>query len=677
MAPLMKPNFRKQSEFFWPRIVLKKLLNIHKNEDDFSADPDEADSGSDSDDEEIGVNKVEQSKFVFNGNETFIKRRRRNSETFRTQYINNKEIRVCVGTWNVGGVVPPDDLDIKDWLDTDELADIYVLGFQEIVPLNAGNIFGAEDNKPVQVWESVIRNTLNKTQPLKEKTFKCYSAPPSPTKTSTLNDIVDMEDEILNETSSDDEIGEEVHPFDDELMDFDGENDQMDGSEDSVKLPTLAVVLKALREEEELESEIISPKILKALKQDRLETVRILQALKVDGLENEVISPKILSRLNCLKLEDSLGSPEPAVKYQQKILNRNLSGIEKIGLSWPEPPMNFVGQHVHERAKSFKSVKTFKKSDSIRKYNSFKPAPSGDRFGIAETDSILDCDLDAHIAKKRPPFVKIVSKQMVGVFITIWVRRGLRRHIQNLKVSTVGVGVMGYIGNKGSVSVSMSIYQTPFCFICTHLTSGEKEESELKRNADVQEIHRRTQFHSVSAIGLAKTISDHERVVWFGDLNYRISLPYEKTCKLISESAWSSLLEKDQLSKEFKKGRVFEGWKEGTLSFAPTYKYEPHSRKYCGEDPTKKEKRRVPSWCDRILSFGKGLRNLNYRRTENLLSDHRPVTALFMAEVEVFCHRKLKKALVFTDAELALEEEEEDAIRDLDFNIGIGRSRFG
>lgn len=58
--------------------------------------------------------------------------------------------------------------------------------------------------------------------------------------------------------------------------------------------------------------------------------------------------------------------------------------------------------------------------------------------------------------------------------------------------------------------MSMSIYQTLFCFICSHLTSGEKEGDEHKRNADVHEIHKRTQFNRVSDIGLPKTIHDHE-----------------------------------------------------------------------------------------------------------------------------------------------------------------------
>ena len=43
------------------------------------------------------------------------------------QILVNIYLRVCVGTWNVGGKLPPDDLDIDDWLGINELADIYVL----------------------------------------------------------------------------------------------------------------------------------------------------------------------------------------------------------------------------------------------------------------------------------------------------------------------------------------------------------------------------------------------------------------------------------------------------------------------------------------------------------------------------------------------------------------------
>ncbi|KAK7406691.1 hypothetical protein VNO78_08321 [Psophocarpus tetragonolobus] len=108
-----------------------------------------------------------------------------------------------------------------------------------------------------------------------------------------------------------------------------------------------------------------------------------------------------------------------------------------------------------------------------------------------------------------------------------------------------------------------------------------------------------------------------------------------------------------QLVRELKNG-VFGGSSEGMLNFPPTYKYEVNSDKYYGEDP--KVGKRSPAWCDRILSYGKGMRLLSYSRAELKLSDHRPVTATYMVEVEAFSPRKLQRALTFTDAEVENEQ---------------------
>jgi hypothetical protein len=116
-----------------------------------------------------------------------------------------------------------------------------------------------------------------------------------------------------------------------------------------------------------------------------------------------------------------------------------------------------------------------------------------------------------------------------------------------------------------------------------------------------------------------------------------------------------------QLKRELKKGRAFDGWTEGVLEFAPTYKYELNSEKYIGDD--QKGGRRTPAWCDRVLSYGEGLRLLSYRRSDLRLSDHRPVTATYAAEVEVFSSRKLQRALTLTNAEV----EGGQVVPDLDF----------
>lgn len=47
-----------------------------------------------------------------------------------------------------------------------------------------------------------------------------------------------------------------------------------------------------------------------------------------------------------------------------------------------------------------------------------------------------------------PGFQCIVSKQMVGIFISVWIRSDLRPYIQHPSVSCVGCGIMGCLGNK-------------------------------------------------------------------------------------------------------------------------------------------------------------------------------------------------------------------------------------
>lgn len=66
---------------------------------------------------------------------------------------------------------------------------------------------------------------------------------------------------------------------------------------------------------------------------------------------------------------------------------------------------------------------------------------------------------------------------------------------------------------QGAVSVSMSIRQTSFCFVCTHLTSGHKEGDEFRRNSDVADVLRRSAFPRVvklSEMQLPETIMEHE-----------------------------------------------------------------------------------------------------------------------------------------------------------------------
>ncbi|KAK9266939.1 hypothetical protein L1049_027198 [Liquidambar formosana] len=214
----------KLSEAFWPSIVMKKWLNIKPQVNDFSED-EVTDTETESEDDACSLKDErlhmgEDHAPRMQGNQSICsnqtsgtlskgnssKHRRGKSETLRAQYIKPKDVRVTIGTWNVAGRLPYEDLEIDDWLCMNEPADIYILGFQEVVPLNAGNVFGAEDSRPIAKWEAIIRRTLNRTL-IPETHHKSYSAPPSPVlRTSSAADILADEDsthalEILSKES--------------------------------------------------------------------------------------------------------------------------------------------------------------------------------------------------------------------------------------------------------------------------------------------------------------------------------------------------------------------------------------------------------------------------------------------------------------------------------------------
>ncbi|KAL2175230.1 Endonuclease/exonuclease/phosphatase [Thermothelomyces heterothallicus CBS 202.75] len=64
------------------------------------------------------------------------------------------------------------------------------------------------------------------------------------------------------------------------------------------------------------------------------------------------------------------------------------------------------------------------------------------------------------------------------------------------------------------------------------------------------------------------------------------------------QATLSSLLPHDQLKRLIKERKIFhEGWREGPITFLPTYKYDVGTVALFDSS----EKRRPPSWCDRIL----------------------------------------------------------------------------
>ncbi|KAK7279438.1 hypothetical protein RJT34_24491 [Clitoria ternatea] len=336
-------------------------------------------------------------------------------------------------------------------------------------------------------------------------------------------------------------------------------------------------------------------------------------------------------------LMDSTNGLKPSVVPLDTLTLRMFVGTWNVGGKSPNQPLN-LREWLMLPSPADIYVIGFQEIIPLNAGNVLGPEDSGP---ATKWLSLIREALNSNTSEelKRNYYCLAASKQMVGIFLCVWVRANLYKHVSNLKVSCVGRGIMGYLGNKGSISISMTLYHTTFCFVCTHLASGEKDGDEVRRNLDVSEILKKTKFsHSFKALAHhprpPETILDHDKIIWLGDLNYRLAAGYNDTHDLLKKNDWQALLQKDQLRIEQRAGRVFKEWKEGKIYFAPTYKYLFDSDQYVVQTSKYKEKRRTPAWCDRILWKGEGVEQLWYVRGESKFSDHRPVYSLFSVHVD-------------------------------------------
>jgi hypothetical protein len=110
-----------------------------------------------------------------------------------------------------------------------------------------------------------------------------------------------------------------------------------------------------------------------------------------------------------------------------------------------------------------------------------------------------------------------------------------------------------------------------------------------------------------------------DRVVFAGDLNYRIRGNREIVDKLIHKGMHEVLVQNDQLKWSQRERLVFPDFVEGPLNFKPTYKLDKDSDRY-DTGP----KRRIPAWTDRVLYKPDGVTLIEYNSDPSLkTSDHR------------------------------------------------------
>lgn len=219
--------------------------------------------------------------------------------------------------------------------------------FQEIVPLNAGNILGAEDNGPAKKWLDLIRKTLN-NQPGSSRSFGNYTPSPIP------EPIAEMD------------------------ADFEG----------SVRPKSTYLFPRR------------SFQTSSNWRKDTDSTMRRSSYDRRFSVCDRVIFGN--------RPSDSDSSNSRWGSRPSDYSRRNSSDDD----NWPNDSPSTV---------------------------LCSPASTG--RGSTSND-------DGFRFPARSKYCLVASKQMVGIFLTVWVRSELRDHVRNLKVSCVGRGLMGYLGNK-------------------------------------------------------------------------------------------------------------------------------------------------------------------------------------------------------------------------------------
>ncbi|CCJ29272.1 unnamed protein product [Pneumocystis jirovecii] len=242
-------------------------------------------------------------------------------------------------------------------------------------------------------------------------------------------------------------------------------------------------------------------------------------------------------------------------------------------------------------------------------------------------------------------YEKVVSKQLVGILLLIYAHKAISPSLTSITASFIGCGVMGIIGNKGAVAVRLMIWDTVFCFVNSHLAAMISQVG--RRNQNFHEICRRLYFYEDQSLKnkTSKSLFDCDHLIWCGDLNYRIEMSIFDVKELSKKKEFDLLLEFDQLNVQKRLNRCFENFIEAEINFPPTFKYKAGTSEFDSS-----EKKRVPSWTDRILWKSKGIAVKNYRSyMNNVMSDHKPISLELDAKIEILLvndYLKLRDSLI-------------------------------
>jgi len=147
----------------------------------------------------------------------------------------------------------------------------------------------------------------------------------------------------------------------------------------------------------------------------------------------------------------------------------------------------------------------------------------------------------------RDLYCLVATHHYVGVMLCVFAKEPVHGEISNVMMGKKGVGIGDFAGNKNGVGISMKIYDSEVCFVCSHLEAHKNDVAE--RNKDYRAIIEELRFDQQpqkqqcddqkQQSAPPKKVKEHDMIFWLGDLNYRLNHKCLETVKKCSIRASS------------------------------------------------------------------------------------------------------------------------------------------
>ncbi|KDE06903.1 hypothetical protein MVLG_02791 [Microbotryum lychnidis-dioicae p1A1 Lamole] len=176
----------------------------------------------------------------------------------------------------------------------------------------------------------------------------------------------------------------------------------------------------------------------------------------------------------------------------------------------------------------------------------------------------------------RGPYVLVEKERLLGIYCAVFVARSCDELVKGTSRGRVTAGLMGgRLGNKGGVGVSLWLGSSKLLFISAHLAAHAN--GNLLRKANAQKILDELVIDDFAGGGAkaGDLMTRFDQVFFVGDLNFRLNVSRLHADWIVRSKDYVTALQFDQLRDVLAdENGVFKGFKEGDITFAPTYKYD-------------------------------------------------------------------------------------------------------